>query len=110
MLYEWIGQTMGFRFRKNFGLFPGLKVNLSKSGPSLSVGEAGMSYNIGTKGERATVGLPDSGMSYSTFESGKAGRGSTGKRLLLWVGLFISLAIAVHKNWATIREFLISLN
>jgi hypothetical protein len=101
---------MGFRFRKSFALFPGLKINLSKSGPSLSVGEAGASYNIGAKGERATVGLPGSGMSYSTFESGKTGRASTGKRLLLWVGLTIALAIAVHKNWSTISALWASLS
>lgn len=101
---------MGFRFRKSLGLFPGLKINLSKSGPSLSAGEAGMSYNISGKGERATLGLPGSGMSYSTFESGKTGRGSTGKRLLLWIGLAIALVITVHKNWPTISALWTSLS
>ena len=37
---------MGFRFRRTFKIAPGFYINLSKSGPSLSVGP---------RGDRATV-------------------------------------------------------
>ena len=57
---------MGFRFRKSVKLLPGLKVNLSKSGASLTVGKAGACVNVSAKGTRATVGLPGTGLSYST--------------------------------------------
>ena len=57
---------MAFRFRKSIRLFPGVRVNLAKSTPSASIGERGHTINIGEHGTRATVGLPGSGVSYST--------------------------------------------
>jgi len=33
--------NMGFRFRKSFKIFPGLKLNVSKSGLGLSAGVKG---------------------------------------------------------------------
>ena len=41
---------MGISFRKSFTLFPGLRINLSKSGPSISFGIPGASATINTKG------------------------------------------------------------
>lgn len=55
---------MGFRFRKSIKIFPGLRVNLSKTGASLSVGGRGASVNIGPRGTYANVGLPGTGLSY----------------------------------------------
>lgn len=60
---------MGFRFHKSIKIAPGLRINLSKTGPSLSVGRPGASFNIGTKGTRTTVGAPGTGMSYRTEKS-----------------------------------------
>jgi hypothetical protein len=34
----WGDNTMVFRFRKSFKILPGVKINLSKSGKSLSTG------------------------------------------------------------------------
>ena len=56
---------MGFRFRKSLRILPGVKINLSKTGGSLSLGGRGASVNLGRKGVKTTVGLPGSGMSYS---------------------------------------------
>lgn len=55
---------MGFRFRKSFKLFPGLRLNLSKSGLSLSAGLKGLMVNFGKKGSHVTVGLPGTGLSW----------------------------------------------
>ncbi len=55
---------MGFRFRKSIKIFPGLRVNLSKTGASLSVGGRGASVNIGPRGAYGNVGLPGTGLSY----------------------------------------------
>lgn len=55
---------MGFRFQKRITLFPGVRLNLSKSGASVSVGPRGASVNIGKRGVFGTVGLPGSGLSY----------------------------------------------
>jgi hypothetical protein len=87
---------MGFRFHKSLSLLPGLRLNLSKSGPSVSVGGKGLSYNIGPKGSRQTVGLPGSGISYS-----ETSRSATGKQGS-WFGiaaLIAAVAYAVYKNF-----------
>ena len=52
-----------FRFHKSLGILPGLRINLSKSGPSLSVGPVGLRLNVGPQGIRTTAGLPGSGLS-----------------------------------------------
>ena len=56
---------MGFRFRKSISIIPGVRLNISKSGFSTSVGRPGATVNIGKRGVRGTVGLPGSGLSYS---------------------------------------------
>ncbi len=56
---------MGFRFRKTIKLFPGVKLNLSKSGISTSIGVAGATVNVSKRGTRGTIGIPGSGISYS---------------------------------------------
>lgn len=54
-----------FRFRDRIKLLPGVHVNLSKTGASLSVGAPGASVNVGKQGVRTTTGIPGSGLSYS---------------------------------------------
>ena len=57
---------MGFNYRKSISLAKGVRVNLSKSGPSLSIGKTGMRVSVNTKGQaKGTVGIPGSGMSYN---------------------------------------------
>jgi hypothetical protein len=58
---------MGFRFRKSVKILPGVRLNLSKSGLSTSIGGPGATVNLGGKGTRHTVGLPGSGLSFSSF-------------------------------------------
>ena len=57
---------MPFRFRKSFKIAKGLKINLSKSGISTTIGGRGASVNISKRGTRTTVGLPGTGLSYSS--------------------------------------------
>jgi len=56
---------MGFRFRKSIKILPGIRLNLSKSGLSATIGKPGASVNISERGTRGTVGLPGTGISYS---------------------------------------------
>lgn len=56
---------MGFRFRKSIKLFPGVRLNISKTGLSTSIGGRGATINLGKNGARGTVGIPGSGLSYS---------------------------------------------
>lgn len=54
----------GVRFRKQIGVLPGVKVNLSKTGVSTSLGGRGATVNIGTKTRTVTLGIPGTGLSY----------------------------------------------
>ncbi|WP_408589435.1 DUF4236 domain-containing protein [Novosphingobium sp.] len=55
---------MGFRFQKRITLFPGLRLNLSKSGVSMSAGPRGASVTVGKNGVYGNVGIPGSGLSW----------------------------------------------
>lgn len=58
---------MGFRFRKSVKIFPGCRLNIGKSGLSVSLGVPGATVNLGRNGARTTVGLPGTGLSYSVY-------------------------------------------
>lgn len=56
---------MGLRFRKSVSLFPGVRLNFSKSGMSVSSGVPGFRKTINTKGQvTTTVGIPGTGLYY----------------------------------------------
>lgn len=56
---------MGFSYRKSINIAKGIRVNFSKSGPSISFGKNGLRFSLNSRGEaRGSVGLPGSGMSY----------------------------------------------
>jgi hypothetical protein len=67
---------MGFRFRRRIRLLPGIAINLSKTGASLSVGGPGATVNFGRRGTRTTLGIPGTGISYTTLHSSRGGRRS----------------------------------
>ena len=57
---------MGLNFRKSISLGKGLKLNLSKSGPSVSFGKSGFRQSVNLKGQaRTTVGIPGTGIYYT---------------------------------------------
>jgi len=63
---------MPFRFRRSISIFKGVRLNLGKRGFSLSLGRKGLSVNLSNRGTRTTVGLPGTGLSYTTSpNSGK---------------------------------------
>ena len=55
-----------FRFYRRVNVFPGLSVNLSKSGPSLTVGMRGAHMTFGRRGVTRTVGIPGTGIYYTS--------------------------------------------
>jgi Cdc6-like AAA superfamily ATPase len=67
---------MGFRFRRTLTIIPGIRLNLSRSGPSVSLGMRGLHYTVGAKGTRMTAGLPGSGLSWTSYQPYVAGRRS----------------------------------
>ena len=49
---------MPIRFHRQFTLFPGVKVNVSKTGMSLTIGEKGFHLNLSKRGVMRTTNLP----------------------------------------------------
>ncbi len=62
---------MGFRFFRRFRIAPGITLNLSKSGPSVSMGPRGAKVTVGPGGVRKTLGLPGTGLHYTQHTSWK---------------------------------------
>jgi len=70
----------GLRFQKRIRILPGLRINLSKSGASASMGPRGADVNIGRGGVTTNAGIPATGPSYRQKAGG--GRGWLGMLLL----------------------------
>lgn len=62
---------MGYRLRKSVNLGDSVKLNVSKSGLSVSAGKKGLSANLSKRGLKNTIGIPGSGINYSSSESFK---------------------------------------
>ena len=60
---------MGWRFRRTVKILPGVRLNISRSGISTTLGPNGASINLGKRGTRTTVGLPGTGISHSSLKS-----------------------------------------
>lgn len=57
---------MGLNFRKSITIFPGVKLNLSKSGVSCSFGKKGLRQSVSSTGKlNTTIGLPGTGVYYT---------------------------------------------
>ena len=95
---------MGFRFQKRISILPGVRINLSKSGASASVGPRGADVNIGKDGITANAGIPGTGLSYRQ----KIGRGGKGGWLavLLVIG---GLAVWAFQHLGKVEKTIASL-
>lgn len=71
---------MGYRFWRRTKVMPGVTLNWSLSGPSVSVGSRGARLTFGKRGVRATAGIPGSGFFVSEKLGGSPKR--RGKRTL----------------------------
>lgn len=88
---------MGFRFRRRIRIAPGIRLNVSKSGVSTSLGGHGFTVNLGRGKTRTTVGLPGTGISYSETAMPGTGRGRSSALAWLLVIAFIVLMVVA---WA----------
>lgn len=59
---------MSFRFRRSVRIMPGVRLNFSRKGTSVSFGGRGFHYTVGKTGTRTTIGVPGTGMSWTKFE------------------------------------------
>lgn len=53
---------MGLRFRRSWGVIPGVRFNLGLKGGNVSFGTRGLHYTVGSSGSRITAGLPGTGL------------------------------------------------
>ena len=96
---------MAFRFRKSFNLFPGVRLNLTRSGVSANLGVRGANVSVGSKGTFINVGAPGTGVSYrerlgSTEEippeSNTGGISqSSSSRPLFWFVILAAIVVAL---------------
>jgi hypothetical protein len=89
---------MGLRFHRVFSVLPGLRINVSKSGVSTSVGPRGADVNIGRHGVTTNAGIPGTGLSY------RQKMGSRGSKLGI-LALVGALGFAAVKNADKIIAF-----
>lgn len=61
---------MAFRIRKSFKIAPGIRLNVSKSGLSTSIGGKGATVNLSKRGTKVTSSLPGTGLSSSKLFGG----------------------------------------
>jgi hypothetical protein len=95
---------MGIRFRRSFKIAPGIRLNLSKSGVSTTIGARGFSVNVGRRGTYLNAGLPGTGIGSRTrlgggrrARNGSAAPGPSSGVGYWWLGgliLFLLIAMA----------------
>lgn len=84
---------MALRIRKSIKIAPGVKINLSKSGISTSLGVKGATVNLSKRGTRVTTGIPGTGISSSKLYKSKtkqstrtqSGEYSTAEWVFAWI-------------------------
>jgi hypothetical protein len=87
---------MGFRFHRSLKILPGVRLNFSGSGISTSIGGRGAHVTFGHGRVRETIGVPGTGISYTTSRRTRNSSGSTRPNNGLGIGgwilvLFISM-------------------
>lgn len=57
---------MGLNYRKSINIAKGIRLNLSKSGPSISFGKNGLRFSLNSRGQASgTLGIPGTGLFYN---------------------------------------------
>lgn len=106
---------MGFRFHKSRKILPGVRLNVSKGGPGLSLGVRGMRRSWGPSGSRTTLSIPGTGLSYIKHRRSGAGsqytRGTatTGRGKGQWSVLSAVLVALLWWPWLTTLIFAVLL-
>jgi hypothetical protein len=69
------------KFRKRITVIPGVRLNISRSGVSVTGGIPGLSVNVGKKGAYLNTGVPGTGLYERTRIGGKSGSTGPGRRV-----------------------------
>jgi hypothetical protein len=70
---------MGLRFRRSWGVVPGVRLNLGLKSGSVSFGVRGLHYTVGTRGQQVTVGLPGTGLYWTQKINSPIGTAQAGR-------------------------------
>ena len=94
---------MPFRFYRRVHVLPGVSINVSKSGPSLSVGVRGAHVTVGRNGVSRSVGIPGTGIYYTSRAGTHTGAHyhSTSGSSIGWIIVaivFAALALMTHSH------------
>ncbi len=100
---------MGLRFYRRIKILPGVTLNVGKTGITTTIGGSGAHVTYGHGKTRTTVGLPGTGISYSSTSGTSPGRhpaaqqpgaalkaGGSGVLLLLLILLGLIALLASH--------------
>jgi hypothetical protein len=79
---------MPLRFQRRIRISPGISLNFNKKSVSASFGRRGAHLTVGPKGRRTSIGLPGTGLSYTSYK-----RGQPGVLLILVIVGMVLLAI-----------------
>jgi len=82
---------MGFRFRRSFKIVPGVRMNVSKTGVSTSIGKPGFTVNVRGDRVRETVGIPGTGLNYR--EEQRTSSSGVGALVLLVIVALVVIAL-----------------
>lgn len=93
---------MAFRFYRSWKILPGVRLNLSKSGISTTLGVRGANMNVGRRKRRYTLGLPGTGLSYVRTAARKRRR----EAALLGEGTSLARLPRVNVWWLVIGAVL----
>jgi hypothetical protein len=69
---------MGLRFRRSWGLLPGVRLNLGLKSGSVSFGVRGLHYTVGNTGQRVTIGLQGTGLYWTQKINSSSGTAQAG--------------------------------
>src|SRR5262245_57091827 len=103
---------MAIRFRRSFRLAPGLRLNFSGSGMSLSAGPRGASVTFGSRGTFLNTGIPGTGL-YSRSRLGGAPARPTARPSTVSVGATIKVqddgtVVFLDENEQPLSDYLIN--
>jgi hypothetical protein len=83
-----------FRCRRSITMLPGVRVNIRKPWiSSVSFGGPDATLNMGRRGTRSTVGLPGTGLSYTSNPSGSGSSLGLGLAVAELLGLIGAAAL-----------------
>ncbi len=86
---------MPLRFHRAVRLLPGVRLNVGKTGASVTLGTHGVHETIGPTGVRTTVALPGTGLSYTHLARPEPGQGRQSSLPVLCLKLAAAIALLV---------------